>query len=44
MTVPALADWIGHTGSIKPEVQMPSYEFLPPEDLAALGHYLEALK
>ncbi len=44
MTPEALADWIGHTGTIKPEVNMPSYDHLDPDELRALGLYLEALE
>lgn len=44
VTAEDFADWIGHTEAIKPEVAMPSYDFLPREDLAALGIYLEGLK
>lgn len=38
------ARWIGHTQAIKPEVEMPSYDHLSPEELAALGTYLEGLE
>ncbi|SIO00349.1 cytochrome c oxidase subunit II [Vannielia litorea] len=36
--------WLGHTESLKPEVRMPTYDFLPPEDIAALAAYLEGLE
>lgn len=39
-----LTRWISHTGDIKPEVAMPSYDWLPPEDLTALAAYLESLE
>ena len=37
------ARWIGHTEAVKPEVAMPSYDFLPPEDLSDLVAYLLGL-
>ena len=40
----AFSEWIRHTGSIKPEVEMPSYAHLTDDDLGALSHYLESLK
>ena len=36
--------WIGHTEALKPEVQMPSYDFLSTEELDDLAHYLVGLK
>lgn len=44
VTLADLSDWIAHTGEIKPEVAMPSYDWLPPEDLRALSAYLESLE
>lgn len=38
------ARWIGLTQAIKPEVEMPSYDHLPEEDLLALGEYLTGLQ
>lgn len=38
-----LADWIAHTRDIKPEVAMPAYDWLSPQDLTALAAYLEGL-
>ena len=44
-TTPAdFARWLGHTESLKPEVAMPTYDFLPPEDMTALTTYLKGLK
>ena len=39
-----LMAWIAHTGAIKPEVVMPSYDWLSPPDLSALAAYLEGLR
>lgn len=39
-----LKRWIAHTGDIKPEVQMPAYDWLSDADLNALANYLEGLK
>lgn len=36
--------WIGHTGTIKPEVRMPAFDMLPPEDLASIATYLSGLR
>ena len=36
--------WLGHTDSVKPEVAMPAYDFLPPEDMSALVSYLKGLR
>ena len=38
------ARWLGHTESLKPEVKMPTYDFLPPKDISALAAYLEGLE
>ena len=43
-TAEAFAEWIGHTDSVKPEVRMPGYDMLTPEQLAAIGHYLKGLE
>jgi len=40
----AIATWIGHTDTIKPEVNMPTYDFLSDDDLAALAAYLGGLE
>ena len=40
----ALMRWIAHTGAVKPEVEMPDYDYLPEGDLAALAAYLGGLK
>lgn len=37
------SNWIAHTDSLKPEVAMPTYDHLPPEDLNALVAYLKGL-
>jgi len=39
-----IATWIGHTDTIKPEVNMPTYDFLSDDDLAALAAYLGGLE
>ena len=36
--------WLGHTDSVKPEVAMPAYDFLLPEDMSALVNYLKGLR
>jgi cytochrome c oxidase subunit 2 len=36
--------WVAHTHDVKPEVQMPAFGMLPPEELQALAHYLESLQ
>ncbi len=36
--------WIAHTGTVKPEVEMPAYDHLDPADRADLAHYLKALE
>ncbi|PVA11008.1 cytochrome B [Pelagivirga sediminicola] len=36
--------WIAHTGEIKPEVEMPSYDYLADADLADLAAYLKGLE
>ena len=38
------AEWIGFTQAIKPEVEMPSYDHLPEDELIALGAYLGGLR
>ena len=40
----ALMRWIAHTGAVKPEVEMPDYDYLPEGDLAALAAYLGGLR
>ncbi|ASP21303.1 cytochrome c oxidase subunit 2 [Antarctobacter heliothermus] len=37
------ARWLGHAEDIKPEVAMPTYDYLSPADLAALVAYLKGL-
>lgn len=36
--------WVERTRHVKPQVHMPSYPMLPPEDLRALGLYLDGLE
>jgi cytochrome c oxidase subunit 2 len=36
--------WITHTDAVKPEVLMPSFGMLPPEELRALAAYLDGLE
>jgi cytochrome c oxidase subunit II len=36
--------WIAHTQTVKPDVQMPAFGMLPPDDLNALAAYLESLQ
>ncbi|QQA41916.1 cytochrome c oxidase subunit II [Pelagovum pacificum] len=36
--------WVRHTGDLKPEVDMPSYDYLSDEDAQALAEYLVALE
>jgi cytochrome c oxidase subunit 2 len=36
--------WISHSGDIKPDVQMPVFRMLPPDDLTALAAYLDGLR
>ena len=43
-TLENFADWIDHTGDIKPEVEMPAYDGLPPGDLHALATFLKGLR
>ena len=38
------ARWIQHPGVIKPEAQMPDYAYLSPDELTALGTYLDGLR
>ncbi len=40
----AFERWIGQTHDLKPEVLMPAFHMLPPEDTRALAAYLEGLK
>ena len=40
----AFLRWIAHTPTVKPEVHMPAFGMLPPEELQALAAYLEGLK
>ncbi|MBA3562612.1 MAG: cytochrome c oxidase subunit II [Gammaproteobacteria bacterium] len=42
--IEAFAQWIGHTDAVKPEVRMPAYDMLTPEQLTAIGHYLKGLQ
>ncbi|MFD2739461.1 c-type cytochrome [Sulfitobacter aestuarii] len=39
----ALMRWIGHAEGLKPEVKMPSFDYLEEDDLRALAAYLEGL-
>ncbi|WP_281985003.1 cytochrome c oxidase subunit II [Thalassorhabdomicrobium marinisediminis] len=38
------ANWIAHTEDLKPEVAMPTYDYLSDGDLTALATYLEGLE
>jgi cytochrome c oxidase subunit 2 len=40
----AFRRWIAHTEGVKPEVLMPAFGMLPPEDLQALAAYLDGLE
>lgn len=40
----AFARWVQQTHEVKPEVLMPSFHMLPPEDIQALAAYLDGLK
>ena len=40
----AFRRWIAHTGNVKPEVLMPAFGMLPPEDVEALAAYLDGLQ
>ena len=40
----SFARWIQETHKVKPEVLMPSFHMLPPEDVRALAAYLKGLK
>jgi len=40
----AFRRWIAHTDSVKPEVLMPTFGMLPPEDVQALATYLDGLQ
>jgi cytochrome c oxidase subunit II len=42
-TAEDFAVWIAETHEVKPEVDMPEYDLLGPEALAALAHYLDGL-
>ncbi|MCI2217417.1 cytochrome c oxidase subunit II [Pseudosulfitobacter pseudonitzschiae] len=44
VTPPDFANWIAHTETLKPEVAMPSYDHLSPDDLTALAAYLGGLQ
>ena len=39
-----LTEWVTHAERIKPGVHMPSFRMLPPEDLRALGAFLQGLQ
>ncbi len=43
-TLENIADWIAHTDDLKPEVEMPAYDDMPPDDLLALATYLKGLR
>jgi cytochrome c oxidase subunit 2 len=36
--------WIARTNDAKPDVHMPAFGMLPPEDLKALAAYLDGLE
>ena len=36
--------WIARTGDVKPEVHMPAFGMLPPQDLQAMAAYLDGLE
>ncbi len=36
--------WIAHTEAVKPDVNMPAFDMLPPEDLQALSAWLDGLQ
>lgn len=40
----AFARWISRTHDVKPEVLMPEFSMLPPDDLRAISHYLDGLE
>ncbi|MDQ3753111.1 MAG: cytochrome c oxidase subunit II [Acidobacteriota bacterium] len=40
----AFRRWIAHTTDVKPDVNMPAFHMLPPEELQALAAYLKGLK
>lgn len=42
--VEAFQRWIGHTGTIKPDVKMPAFGMLPDDQLNAMAHYLKGLE
>lgn len=43
VTLDNLEAWVAHTGDLKPEIKMPSYD-LPAQDLSDLAHYLKGLE
>jgi cytochrome c oxidase subunit 2 len=40
----AFQHWLAHIDNVKPEVLMPAFGMLPPEDLQALAAYLDGLE
>ena len=40
----AFRRWIAHTDNVKPEVLMPAFGMLPPEEIEALAAYLDGLE
>lgn len=40
----AFVQWIGHTDQVKPDVKMPAFGMLTPEELTAIAAYLSGLK
>jgi cytochrome c oxidase subunit 2 len=40
----ALVRWITATGTIKPDVRMPSFDALPADDVDAIASYLAGLE
>ncbi|HCQ54436.1 MAG TPA: cytochrome c oxidase subunit II [Brevundimonas diminuta] len=40
----AFERWIGHSGAIKPDVKMPAFGMLSPDQLSAMAHYLKGLE
>jgi cytochrome c oxidase subunit II len=38
------ATWLEHTDDLKPEVRMPTYDSLSPDEVADLSHYLKGLQ
>jgi cytochrome c oxidase subunit 2 len=43
-TPPAFRTWIARTHAVKPEVLMPSFDMLPPQELDDIAAYLESLQ